>query len=296
MNQGWWVRRGSEEFGPYAWWELLGFAREGRLLPLDELREDGTQWVQAASIQELQTFLNIHSSGVAWWLNRSGARFGPYAWEDLLGFSREGRLGVEDLLWKEGTPEWIPVSQLEALLVAMPTSVPRRSGKRGRPYRWLVPLAAGLCLILGGVILMVARSKSPAKWRWPFSQEQGLAAQASAPLDDLASQEMIPGGGIDVTLLDRLSQSAQQGDIQAMVLLSDFHRLGRAVEGNPSEGIALLRQAAAAGDAEALAQLADAYDSGLLVPHDPKKALALRQEAARKGSQLARWSLGEDEP
>jgi len=50
-----------------------------------------------------------------WYLGRSGKRYGPYSWEQLMRFSRENQIDRNDLLWREGMNSWLKANQVEGL-------------------------------------------------------------------------------------------------------------------------------------------------------------------------------------
>lgn len=55
-----------------------------------------------------------------WYLSRSGNRYGPYSWEEIAYYAREGNLQREDLAWSESLGDWTPVNQLPELSNLLP--------------------------------------------------------------------------------------------------------------------------------------------------------------------------------
>ncbi len=84
------------------------------------------------------------------------AQFGPYEDEQLRQLVAEGRIVATDLLWQEGTPEWVPAA-------AVPGLISRTSGLPGAPppppvvghqggYDPSTKIVAGICGILFGYL------------------------------------------------------------------------------------------------------------------------------------------------
>lgn len=56
-----------------------------------------------------------------WYVLRDGVtQYGPYDEEQLHSLAEEGRVVVTDLLWKEGTPDWVPAASLTDLFAFHP--------------------------------------------------------------------------------------------------------------------------------------------------------------------------------
>jgi TM2 domain-containing membrane protein YozV len=56
-----------------------------------------------------------------WYVLRDGVtQYGPYDEEQLHALAEEGRVVVTDLLWKEGTADWVPASSLADLFAFHP--------------------------------------------------------------------------------------------------------------------------------------------------------------------------------
>lgn len=64
-----------------------------------------------------------------WYLARGGAVFGPYTWEEITDFVRQGAVGKNDLLWSRTRAEWTEVSAFSELLPLLNfyTSTPESS-------------------------------------------------------------------------------------------------------------------------------------------------------------------------
>jgi len=60
--------------------------------------------------------------GEGWHVGRKGGgsewQGGPYTWQQLVDFAREGRLTPADLVWHPSMPEWLPAQQIPGLVPA----------------------------------------------------------------------------------------------------------------------------------------------------------------------------------
>ena len=45
-----------------------------------------------------------------WYYARGGAQTGPVSFDDLKAAIKAGQLGRDDLVWKEGTADWVPLN------------------------------------------------------------------------------------------------------------------------------------------------------------------------------------------
>jgi len=52
----------------------------------------------------------------SWYLCRDDTRYGPWSDEDFLSFVEQGQLNFNDMVWREGFPDWLGVRELPALL------------------------------------------------------------------------------------------------------------------------------------------------------------------------------------
>lgn len=51
-----------------------------------------------------------------WYLYKNGTQYGPYTWENLYGFAREGRVHPDDNIWCSGMAGWVAAGHIEGLL------------------------------------------------------------------------------------------------------------------------------------------------------------------------------------
>jgi hypothetical protein len=56
-----------------------------------------------------------------WHYTKNGQRFGPVSGQQLKELAAKGGIGPDDLVWKEGMPQWVPASKIKGLL---PSSAP----------------------------------------------------------------------------------------------------------------------------------------------------------------------------
>jgi len=55
-----------------------------------------------------------------WHVGREGESYGPYRWDDLVSWGREGRLGPDDLVWQAQMSGWVPAREVEGLFPDVP--------------------------------------------------------------------------------------------------------------------------------------------------------------------------------
>ena len=89
-----------------------------------------------------------------WYLTRDGrTNFGPYDDAQLRDFAASGRIAPTDMIWQEGTNQWVPATSVPGLVVAPPAppppppipqaGVPQDSAGGSK-------IAAGICAIFLG--------------------------------------------------------------------------------------------------------------------------------------------------
>jgi len=77
------------------------------------MRTAGTPRIQGRlTRQENRTKGNIMA---VWYYARGGERHGPHSAEELKRFATDGRLGLDDLVWTEGMPDWASASTIKTL-------------------------------------------------------------------------------------------------------------------------------------------------------------------------------------
>lgn len=66
-----------------------------------------------------------------WYLHKEGNQYGPYTWEELSSFAREGRVMPGDSVWHSGMAGWAPVQEVAGLM-SSPT-VEKQPGEAAFP-------------------------------------------------------------------------------------------------------------------------------------------------------------------
>jgi hypothetical protein len=113
-----------------------------------------------------------------WYYARGGAQTGPVSFDELKAAVAAGQLAREDLVWKEGTADWVPAQHVAGLFPASPADPPlsatqpipppRLPGAAPAPAPAAAPAAAGAPLS----IYDEARD-------WPTGEKPGAAEIAS---------------------------------------------------------------------------------------------------------------------
>jgi len=73
----------------------------------------------------------MENMSTEWFLHKDGSQYGPYSWEQLCEFGREGRLQPGDNLWNSGMTGWIPAQEVEGLLQQQPMEGQREESAPG---------------------------------------------------------------------------------------------------------------------------------------------------------------------
>jgi len=88
-----------------------------------------------------------------WYLIRDGtAKYGPYDDEQLKEFAASGRIMPTDMLWKEGTDQWISAASVSGLFIGPPLPPPPPLAAPSRESTEGNRIAAGICGILLGAL------------------------------------------------------------------------------------------------------------------------------------------------
>ncbi len=68
-----------------------------------------------------------------WYYAQNGSQKGPISEAEMLGKVRSGELGPNDMCWREGMQDWLPISRVESLsIIAAPMGVPNAA--EASPY------------------------------------------------------------------------------------------------------------------------------------------------------------------
>lgn len=111
-----------------------------------------------------------------WYLSREGEQYGPYSWEEIVCFVREGKLGRKDLLWSQSSGDWQRAEQLPGLFSAAPspglgldhrkkTGAPTSSSKGGKRSLIIKLAAAGMVIMLAALFLILTSTDDENKVR-----------------------------------------------------------------------------------------------------------------------------------
>lgn len=63
-------------------------------------------------------------SGKIWWYAKNSDRFGPYDAAEFQTLGASGVITANDLVWKDGTANWLPATSIKGLLPQKPASTP----------------------------------------------------------------------------------------------------------------------------------------------------------------------------
>jgi len=77
-----------------------------------------------------------------YWISRYGQKYGPYSLDQLKQMAADGSVIPEDLVWQEGAPRWVPLSDLSSSpgseftpsVLAFRTATPSESSYPAGPY------------------------------------------------------------------------------------------------------------------------------------------------------------------
>lgn len=92
-----------------------------------------------------------------WYYAKDGQQLGPVSAKELKSLADSGQLRGDDLVWKDGMPDWKPAGQIKGLVSGQPAGAPSAStggaSPRRRRGRYRSPLGQVL-LIIAGVLLI----------------------------------------------------------------------------------------------------------------------------------------------
>jgi hypothetical protein len=91
-----------------------------------------------------------------WYWSRGGQQLGPYSWEQLCQFAREGRIQPADQIWHVGWDNWSAASQVPGLFGIVRTAPDRSSAKRTTKHaRLTLPHLLAGAIISASLILII---------------------------------------------------------------------------------------------------------------------------------------------
>lgn len=115
-----------------------------------------------------------------WYYQHAGLQAGPVSWEHLRRRATERRLGPDDLVWKDGTPNWVTGQTVSGLF---PTGGPERHTApapwQGSAGRARAPGRRTLILTVVGVVVAASGGLGWAMWKGKLAafMQANLTAQ-----------------------------------------------------------------------------------------------------------------------
>jgi hypothetical protein len=147
-----------------------------------------------------------------WYVNRLGEPQGPVSWDQLVQMAATGELKPDDLIWREGTNDWVPASSVTGLGLQPPPPPPSPAGivaPYARPERHraakshATPLALGivfvLALLAAGWIGWALNGGSPRAERRSGGSSAAVAQGETKVASDFAKAREVkpPSAAID---------------------------------------------------------------------------------------------------
>lgn len=182
----WYLARKGVQFGPYTWEQLQRIAREGGLAAEDLLYSGELgEWTPAGQVAGLFGEKTIppaekkpaaavsetggepaeSTTGVSnqWYIIRRGISIGPYDWERILLFARQGELSSGDQLMHETGGQRAAVSSFPELAALLSQSPPGASRPGPVKKRKMVTLGlvGGAVILIAALAIMQPRSTDP---------------------------------------------------------------------------------------------------------------------------------------
>ncbi len=137
-QQQYYVRRRGRVLGPLALSRIKELRSRGRLGPTDEISTDRVNWRKLQELDQpkgtsadqsekaaslaIQTRTESSEAGLPatsgageWYCYANGQQLGPLSTATVRTMIQNGRLGRDDLVWREGMSEWLPVEKVPDL-------------------------------------------------------------------------------------------------------------------------------------------------------------------------------------
>jgi hypothetical protein len=110
----------GRSIGPRSIDEMRAKVRDAQVTPSSEVSIDGgVSWHRATDFQEIFA-KPAASTGGQWYYAVNGNRQGPISLTALQQYIASRAVGPDDLVFKEGTDNWVPVSSMPELSIAVP--------------------------------------------------------------------------------------------------------------------------------------------------------------------------------
>ena len=138
--------------GPFTADQLQAMAKRGQFSRTHEVSEDGVNWTRAMSRSELfavpraepMTPMELAEEEAppiqappaagtppraeVWYYHQLGVNHGPVDFSHLQYLVSVGQVAVDDMVWKEGLPEWLPAARVPGLTKNSPSGPVGGSG------------------------------------------------------------------------------------------------------------------------------------------------------------------------
>lgn len=140
------------------------------------------------------------------YIQRDGQQFGPYSEQDAQQYLRDGTLLTNDLAWRDGLADWIPLSELLALSFPRSTPPPPAPAAKRLDTAKLFAIAGAVLLFFGAFTPVISApfvgDVTFLKAGWPSYVVLGLAV-ASLGVVFAASPKFLwfTGGGTSLVLV-----------------------------------------------------------------------------------------------
>ena len=148
------IRNRGRVLGPFSIEKLISLRARGQFSRVHEVSTDRQSWQPASALDDLiaparpargvaksarQEVSNISPTGPSsapsgaptpsanWHYNIAGELLGPVSIMELRGMVSSAKLHPDDFVWKEGMPDWLPVSQVPELQAAPTAQMPAGS-------------------------------------------------------------------------------------------------------------------------------------------------------------------------
>ncbi len=141
MSEQLFIRLRGRIQGPFTSDQLQSLAKRGQFSRTHEVSVDGVQWSRASNRPELfpaavvdlppveldfaeaQFAVDAPPTGAAvppptdvWHYNQLGKNYGPVDFSHLQYLANSGQIRSEDMVWKEGLPEWLEAGRVPGLI------------------------------------------------------------------------------------------------------------------------------------------------------------------------------------
>ena len=97
-------------------------------------------------------------------IDRNGERYGPYSIEEVNSYLVSGTLLPSDNAWHDGMPDWVPIGQIQGVILPGGDVSPQQPTAGGKKTLWIsLGAVAVIGLVVGGVLLFYPKQTSDDK-------------------------------------------------------------------------------------------------------------------------------------